>query len=88
MKIKFVEEKKASNTFRTMNANTVTLLIQRVQATFLTCEIENHERHKMHDNFYTLLGSSSVVMMKGSEMMPRDARKITSDKLITGTNAR
>lgn len=36
--------------------------------------------------WFTLLGISSVRMMKGSEWIPIDAKKIPRDKIITGTH--
>lgn len=63
--------------------------MQIVLATFLTYDKKNkRDKNLKRDYFSTLLGSNSVRMIKGSEMMPSDARKITSDKLITGNHDR
>lgn len=86
--------KKCRNTLRTTKANNVTQLMHIVQAAFLTCReikktIKQHQSDDdLDDDFYTLLGSNSVVMITGSAMTPSEARKITSDKLITGIQAK
>lgn len=62
-----------------------------VLATFLTYDKKKQlkrGKNLKREYFRTLLGSSSVRIIKGSEMMPSDARKITSDKLITGSHDR